>query len=93
MRANKLLNIDRWWKQTSLAEKLPFARARVVESYILTIGETKLIQPYDDDDDQYGYSLRIMGTKVNSLVTIIDDMFDVYATLQELHLFNDTIHR
>ncbi|EYU18417.1 hypothetical protein ABFS82_02G054300 [Erythranthe guttata] len=80
----ELKHVSSWWKETRLAEKLPFARDRVVESYILTIGE--MFQP------QYGYS-RIMGTKVNSLVTVIDDMFDVYGTLEELQLFNDVIQR
>ncbi|KAL3614429.1 hypothetical protein CASFOL_042503 [Castilleja foliolosa] len=80
----ELKHVSRWWKQTCLAEKLPFARDRVVESYLLTIGD--LFQP------EYGYS-RIMGTKVNALVTIIDDMFDVYGTLEELQLFNDVIQR
>ncbi|KAL3614430.1 hypothetical protein CASFOL_042504 [Castilleja foliolosa] len=77
----ELKHVSRW-KQTCLAEKLTFARDRVVESYLLTIGD--LFQP------EYGYS-RIMGTKVNALVTIIDDMFDVYGTLEELHVFNDVI--
>ncbi|KAL8554926.1 hypothetical protein ACS0TY_002928 [Phlomoides rotata] len=79
----ELQHVSRWWKQTRLAEKLPFARDRVVESYLLTIG---LLEP------QYGYS-RIIGTKVNALVTIIDDMFDVYGTMDELLLFNDVIQR
>lgn len=78
--------INRWWEQTSLGEKLPFARARVVESYIMTIiGPLQL--------DQCGYNSRIMCSKANCLVTVIDDMFDVYGTLQELQLFNDTIRR
>ncbi|GFP86808.1 (r)-limonene synthase [Phtheirospermum japonicum] len=80
----ELIHVSRWWKQTCLAEKLPFARDRVVECYLLTIGD--LFQP------DYGYS-RIMGTKVNALVTVIDDMFDVYGTLEELQLFNDAIQR
>ncbi|KAL3614431.1 hypothetical protein CASFOL_042505 [Castilleja foliolosa] len=80
----ELKHVSRCWKQTCLAEKLPFARNRVVESYLLTIGD--LFQP------EYGYS-RIMGTKVNALVTIIDDMFDVYGTYEELQLFNNAIQR
>ncbi|CAA0836098.1 Tricyclene synthase- chloroplastic [Striga hermonthica] len=76
--------VSRWWEQTGLAKALPFARDRVVECYLLAIGD--LFQP------QYGYS-RIMNAKVNVLVTIIDDMFDVYGTLDELHLFNDVVQR
>ncbi|KAI3445789.1 hypothetical protein Pfo_002454 [Paulownia fortunei] len=69
----ELKHASRWWKQTCLADKLPFSRDRVWSP-------------------QYGYS-RIMGTKVNALVTIIDDMFDVYGTLEELQLFNNAIQR
>ncbi|PIN03686.1 (R)-limonene synthase [Handroanthus impetiginosus] len=84
MHQQELKHVSRWWKETSLAEKLPFARDRLVECYFWTIGG--LFQP------QYGYS-RIMSTKVNALITIIDDIFDVYGTLEELHLFNNAIQR
>ncbi|XP_047947370.1 terpineol synthase, chloroplastic-like [Salvia hispanica] len=85
MHQQELKLISRWWKQTRLSEKLPFARDRIVECYLWTL-VGGLSQP------QYGYS-RIMATKANILITLIDDIFDVYATLDELHLFNDVIHR
>ncbi|KAK6145713.1 hypothetical protein DH2020_022533 [Rehmannia glutinosa] len=44
-----------WWEQSSLAEKLPFARDRLVECYLWTIGG--LFEP------QYRYS-RIMAPKI-----------------------------
>lgn len=72
-----------WWKQTRLSEKLPFARDRVVECYLWTLA---LFPP------EYGYS-RLMATKATVLITILDDVFDVYATLEELHLFNSVIQR
>lgn len=74
----------RWWKETRLADALPFARDRVVENYFWTLGG--LFQP------EYGYS-RMMATKVNVLITIIDDIFDVYGTWEELQLFNSVIQR
>ncbi|PIN03535.1 (-)-alpha-terpineol synthase [Handroanthus impetiginosus] len=80
----ELKQVSRWWKQIGLAEKLPFARDRLVECYFWTIGG--LFQP------QYGYS-RIMATKVNALITTIDDIFYVYGIMEELHLFNDAIQR
>ncbi|PIN03534.1 Terpinolene synthase [Handroanthus impetiginosus] len=83
MHQQELKHVSRWWKETGLAESLPFARDRLVECYFWTIG---VFQP------QYGYS-RIITTKVNTLITIIDDIFDVYGTLEELHLFNDAIQR
>ncbi|KAL3617313.1 hypothetical protein CASFOL_038858 [Castilleja foliolosa] len=80
----ELKHVSRWWEQTSLAKKLPFARDRLVECYFWTIGG--LFEP------RYGYT-RIMATKVNALITIIDDMFDVYGSFQELQLFTDIIQR
>ncbi|XP_047983709.1 (R)-limonene synthase-like isoform X2 [Salvia hispanica] len=84
MHQQELKVISRWWKETRLSEKLPFARDRIVESYLSTIDG--LSQP------QYAYS-RITITKVCMLVTTIDDIFDVYATMEELQLFYDTIER
>ncbi|KAL2460374.1 terpene synthase 02 [Abeliophyllum distichum] len=74
----------RWWKRTCLAEKLPFARDRLVECFFCTIGG--LFEP------QYGFCRTIL-TKVMSLLTVIDDIYDVYGTLEELELFTCAIER
>ncbi|XP_073127566.1 (-)-alpha-terpineol synthase-like [Henckelia pumila] len=80
----ELKHVSRWWSRTGLAEKLPFARDRLVECYFWNIGWLS--------GPQNGYS-RVTLAKVNSLITIIDDIFDVYATLEELQLLNDVIQR
>ncbi|KAL0384406.1 UNVERIFIED_CONTAM: (+)-sabinene synthase, chloroplastic [Sesamum radiatum] len=80
----ELKHVYGWWKQTGIAEHLPFARDRMVECYFWTIGVFS--------HPQYSYP-RIMASKFNALITVIDDMFDVYATHQELLLFYDAIQR
>ncbi|KAK4739822.1 hypothetical protein R3W88_003519 [Solanum pinnatisectum] len=76
--------VARWWKETFLAENLSFARDRLVENFFWTIGVNFL--------PQYGYFRRI-ATKVNALITTIDDVYDVFGTLDELQIFTHAIQR
>ena len=41
---------------------------------------------------QLGYCRR-MSAKVFAILTIIDDVYDVYGSLDELQLFTDAFHR
>ena len=43
-------------------------------------------------DPQSGKSRRIQ-TEVNTLITVIDDAYDVYGTLDELEFFTDAVER
>ncbi|KAH7861040.1 hypothetical protein Vadar_020872 [Vaccinium darrowii] len=76
--------ITRWWKDLDFARKLPFARDRIVECYFWIMGV--YFEP------QYFLARRIL-TKVISLASVIDDIYDVYGTLEELVLFTDAIQR
>ncbi|KAL6328050.1 hypothetical protein AAG906_033318 [Vitis piasezkii] len=80
----ELRHMSSWWRSTRLGEKLNFARDRLMESFLWTVGV--IFEP------QYGYCRR-MSTKVNTLVTIIDDVYDVYGALDELELFTDAVDR
>lgn len=64
--------------------KLPFARDRMAEIYFWVLGA--YFEPC--------YSLgRRITTKVTCLISIIDDIYDVYGTLEELQLFTTAIER
>nr|E2E2P2.1 RecName: Full=Beta-phellandrene synthase; AltName: Full=Sabinene synthase; AltName: Full=Terpene synthase 1, chloroplastic; Short=OvTPS1; Flags: Precursor [Origanum vulgare]ADK73623.1 terpene synthase 1 [Origanum vulgare] len=80
----ELKEVSRWWNDSCLAEKLPFVRDRVVECYFWAVG---LFDCHD-----YGFQRKITAA-VNILITAIDDVYDVYGTLDELQLFTDVIRR
>ncbi|KAG5555550.1 hypothetical protein RHGRI_006257 [Rhododendron griersonianum] len=74
----------RWWKGTGLGEKLSFARDRLMENFLWTVEM--------DFKPQFGYRRRV-ATIVNALITAIDDVYDVYGTLDELELFTNAVER
>ncbi|NP_001310631.1 terpene synthase 10 [Ricinus communis] len=76
--------VTSWWRNTGLGEKLSFARDRLMENFLWTVGV--------NFPPQFGYFRRI-STKVNSLITVIDDIYDVYGTLDELQLFTNAVER
>ncbi|GFZ04840.1 terpenoid cyclases/Protein prenyltransferases superfamily protein [Actinidia rufa] len=78
----ELCEITRWWKDLDFAKKLPFARDRMVECYFWILGV--YFEP------QYLLARRML-TKVIAMISIIDDIYDVYGTLEELVLFTDAI--
>ncbi|KAI9198787.1 hypothetical protein LWI28_022144 [Acer negundo] len=67
-----------------LGEKLEFARDRLVIAFLWTLGTA--FEP------RFG-SWRIRNTKIIALITAIDDIYDVYGTLEELELFIDGVDR
>ncbi|CAL5431425.1 unnamed protein product [Camellia sinensis] len=76
--------MSRWWRSTCLGKKLSFARDRLMENFLWTLGV--------NFEPQFGYFRRI-ATKVNSLMTTIDDVYDVYGSLEELELFTNAVER
>ncbi|XP_058207566.1 (-)-alpha-terpineol synthase-like isoform X2 [Rhododendron vialii] len=79
-----LKHTSRWWKGTGLGEKWSFARDRLMENFLWTVGM--------DFKPQFGYHRRVT-TIVNALITTIDDVYDVYGTLDELLLFTNAVER
>nr|AGS42397.1 terpene synthase 4 [Thymus vulgaris] len=80
----ELKDLSRWWKNLSLPEKLPFVRDRLVESYFWAVG---LFEPHT-----FGNQRKI-AAKIITLITSLDDVYDIYGTLDELQLFTDAIRR
>ncbi|XP_015068413.1 (-)-camphene/tricyclene synthase, chloroplastic-like [Solanum pennellii] len=80
-----LKNLSRWWNKSWLAEKLPFTRDRIVESLLWIAG-----MMFEPQKNEY---CRTMLTKVLAMVTVIDDIYDVYGTLDELEIFTDAVQR
>ncbi|KAL0362760.1 UNVERIFIED_CONTAM: Germacrene-D synthase [Sesamum calycinum] len=76
--------IQRWWKDLDFANRLPFARDRVVECYFWALGV--YFEPH------YHIARRML-TKIINLTSILDDIYDVYGTLDDLQVFTDFIQR
>ncbi|KAK3034686.1 hypothetical protein RJ639_032447, partial [Escallonia herrerae] len=73
-----------WWKNLDLVSKLPYARDRVVECYFWALGV--YFEPR--------YSLaRIMLAKTITMVSVLDDTYDAYRTVEELQKFTDLVER
>ncbi|KAJ8461498.1 hypothetical protein OPV22_034424 [Ensete ventricosum] len=84
MHKRELKELSRWWTDLGLGQRLPFFRDRLMESYLWTVGWA--FEP------QF-WSFREMQTKLISLTTVIDDVYDVYGTLDELELFTNVVDR
>lgn len=73
-----------WWKETCLVKQLPFVRDRIVENHFWAVG--LIYEP------QFGNIRRIM-TIVAAIITTIDDIYDIYGTLEELELFTAVVDK
>ncbi|TKY66687.1 Germacrene D synthase [Spatholobus suberectus] len=73
-----------WWKELDVPGKLPYARDRIVECcfWILAV----YFEP------QYSQARKIM-TKVIATLSITDDTYDAYGTIDELELLTEAIER
>ncbi|CAL1406837.1 unnamed protein product [Linum trigynum] len=75
---------SRWWNNLGLAKELSFSRDRLVECFFWTVG--MMFEPRFS-------SCRKVLTQVTSFITIIDDIYDVHGTMNELELFTDAVER
>ncbi|KAI6697377.1 hypothetical protein NL676_017496 [Syzygium grande] len=76
-------NMARWWVELG-ANKMIFCRDRLVEHYFWCCA--MVFEPQYTD-------FREMTSKLTNMVTLMDDIYDVYGTLEELELLTDFIVR
>ncbi|VYS62949.1 unnamed protein product [Arabidopsis thaliana] len=76
--------ISSWWNSTGLMKQLDFVRDRITESYFWTIGI--FYEP------EFKYCRKIL-TKIFMLIVIMDDIYDIYGTLEELELFTNVVEK
>ncbi|KAK1372886.1 (+)-delta-cadinene synthase [Heracleum sosnowskyi] len=76
--------LARWWRMLDLETSLPFLRNRIIESYVCAVGI--VFEP------KYG-SLRKWLAKTIILILVLDDVYDVYGSLEELENFTSAVDR
>ncbi|CAL9151099.1 monoterpene synthase 8, chloroplastic-like [Musa acuminata AAA Group] len=84
MYKGELRELSIWWTNLGLAQKLSFFRDRLTENFLWTVGCA--FEP------QF-WEYREIQTKANCLIAMLDDVYDIYGTLNELELFTEAIER
>ncbi|MED6167484.1 hypothetical protein PIB30_003457 [Stylosanthes scabra] len=71
-----------WWRKSELATKVPYVRDRIAELYFC---------PYTMNSEPKYSTFRGVLSKVSQCLTVVDDTYDVYGTIEELELFTQAI--
>ncbi|KAL4193783.1 hypothetical protein AMTRI_Chr06g178600 [Amborella trichopoda] len=77
-------DILRWWRELGLTKQLTFARDRPLECYFWTVGIFS---------EPSFSKCRMELTKTIALLSVIDDIYDIYGSLEELEIFTNAIQR
>nr|QNC49792.1 terpene synthase 10 [Leucophyllum frutescens] len=80
----ELCELMRWWNEFDLKSKLSHSRDRMVECYLW--GLASHFEP------EYSF-IRVAAGKSMQLVSLMDDTYDNYATLEEAELFTEVLQR
>ncbi|KAM3382954.1 terpene synthase 17 [Capsicum galapagoense] len=80
----ELCDITRWWKELEIVKSLPYVRDRLAEAYFWSLSVYF--------ESQYSIARKLL-TKIVYFLTIIDDTYDIYGTLDELTLLTEAIER
>ncbi|KAF8775212.1 hypothetical protein HU200_004612 [Digitaria exilis] len=79
----ELRTLSLWWRDLYGEVKLTYARDRIVEPYFYNFGV------FHEENSH----LRIIVTKVFVLLGLIDDTYDVHATLEDCQMLDEAIQR
>lgn len=74
----------RWWKKSEFATKVPYARERVVEGEFWPLAMSY--------EPKYSIERKIVG-KLVACISVLDDTYDAFGTIEELELFTQAIQR
>ncbi|CAM0908349.1 unnamed protein product [Alopecurus aequalis] len=80
----ELKELSVWWRNVYDAVKLNYTRDRLVETYFWTCGVFH--------EEEYSHA-RMLFAKTFALVGLVDDTYDVHATLDDCHRLNEAIQR
>ncbi|CAL4910724.1 unnamed protein product [Urochloa decumbens] len=83
LRHQKELNIlTRWWEDIKIESMLPFARDRIVECFLWILGV--YFEPCHS-------RARIILTMIIAIVTLLDDIYDSYGSVEECDILTNCI--
>ncbi|GLJ33848.1 hypothetical protein SUGI_0680350 [Cryptomeria japonica] len=74
----ELQQVHKWWIESGFRE-LKFTRERHIETYFVVAAG--MFEP------EYG-DCRIATIKVGGLIVVLDDLYDIYSSYEEIMLFN-----
>ncbi|XP_038711359.1 probable terpene synthase 6 [Tripterygium wilfordii] len=80
----ELSHLSRWYDKLDIPSNFPYARERIAETHIWSVGI--YFEPQYSD-------ARIILTKVIAMISILDDTYDLYGTIEELRLLTPAIQR
>ncbi|KAJ1261198.1 hypothetical protein BS78_09G009600 [Paspalum vaginatum] len=78
----ELSMLTRWWEDMKIQSMLPLARDRIAECFLWILGV--YFEPCHS-------RARIISTMVITIVTLLDDIFDSYASLEQCEILTDCI--
>ncbi|XP_078156550.1 monoterpene synthase 7, chloroplastic-like isoform X3 [Carex rostrata] len=80
----ELKETSRWWTDLEINKKLPFIRDRIVENYLWSMAFVPELK--------HAHARKAI-TKAISLIASIDDIYDVYGSLDELEAFTHAVEQ